>query len=169
MVGNSDRDYLLSHAQLVIVPSVTEGFGMLPFEATAFGTPVISTKGGGLQDICPSDALFLTLRDNQTDVDTIWSMLSDKKTAADQYDSWSRRSKDFDWDATAEKFVALFSRVLSEAGRVDSLWPHLGHYKRSRVWQRIKLRTVRIAISLLGDDTRRRRVASRIYGAMVGK
>jgi hypothetical protein len=56
-VSTADRDYLLKNAELVIYPTTAEGFGLVPFEAAAFGTPTLFTRFGPLREMLPLDFL----------------------------------------------------------------------------------------------------------------
>ena len=44
-VSDAEKWWLLRHAQLVLYPSVVEGFGLVPFEAAAVGTPSLAHAG----------------------------------------------------------------------------------------------------------------------------
>ncbi len=44
-VSDAEKWWLLRHAQLVLYPSVVEGFGLVPFEAAAVGTPCLAHAG----------------------------------------------------------------------------------------------------------------------------
>lgn len=44
-VGDEEKWWLLRHAQVVLYPSIVEGFGLVPFEAAAAGTPCLVRAG----------------------------------------------------------------------------------------------------------------------------
>ena len=53
-MGSTDHDELLKHvalADLVVVPSRYEGFGLTALEAMALGKPVLATTAGGLPEV----------------------------------------------------------------------------------------------------------------------
>lgn len=54
-VANEDLKYWMSAADVVIHPSYSESFGLVPLEALACGTPVVATKNGGSEEIIVSD------------------------------------------------------------------------------------------------------------------
>ena len=56
-VSTADRDYLLKNAELVLYPTTAEGFGLVPFEAAALGTPTLFTRFGPLREMFPLDFL----------------------------------------------------------------------------------------------------------------
>ena len=168
---------------------------MIPFEAASHGTAVIATKGGGLGDIFPEDALFLTLQDNIKDSETIWALLTDEELARNQLRLWSDRSKKYTWSDTADGFVELFERSLSRPGRVEVAWTHLNttypstsawliqlrgklkhwgnlfihwanYLKHLYTW--LRLWAIRKLLQSLGKNTIRKKVASRVYRFMKG-
>lgn len=52
-VSNADKVWLLGHAQAVLYPTSAEGFGLVPFEAAALGTPTAFVKFGPLCETLP--------------------------------------------------------------------------------------------------------------------
>jgi glycosyltransferase involved in cell wall biosynthesis len=56
-VSTEDRNFLLKNAELVLYPTTAEGFGLVPFEAAALGTPTLFTRFGPLREMFPLDFL----------------------------------------------------------------------------------------------------------------
>ncbi|ELZ97027.1 hexosyltransferase, glycosyltransferase [Haloferax mucosum ATCC BAA-1512] len=54
-VANEDLKYWMSAADVVVHPSYSESFGLVPLEALACGTPVVATRNGGSEEIIVSD------------------------------------------------------------------------------------------------------------------
>jgi glycosyltransferase involved in cell wall biosynthesis len=50
-VDEATRWSLLTQADLVLYPSVVEGFGMVPFEAASVGTPSLVAPGSALEEV----------------------------------------------------------------------------------------------------------------------
>jgi D-inositol-3-phosphate glycosyltransferase len=64
-LGKRDQDtlqYYYSAAEIVIMPSHYESFGMVALEAMACGTPVIATQVGGLQHLVQNGKTVLPSR-----------------------------------------------------------------------------------------------------------
>jgi len=50
-VSSAERNWLLRHAALVIYPTSSEGFGLVPFEAANMGTPTVHVSFGPLREL----------------------------------------------------------------------------------------------------------------------
>ena len=58
-VGEDEKRWLLRNAKLLLYPSLYEGFGLVPFEAAALGTPAVYAHRSSMQEFLPLDgALF---------------------------------------------------------------------------------------------------------------
>ena len=75
-VSTADRDYLLKNAELVLYPTTAEGFGLVPFEAAALGTPTLFTRFGPLREMFPLDFLPKTWELDEY-VNSLHMLLSD--------------------------------------------------------------------------------------------
>lgn len=54
-----DVPTLLHHADLVVIPSQTEGFSLVAAEAMACGRPIVATRAGGLVDLLHNERTAL--------------------------------------------------------------------------------------------------------------
>jgi glycosyltransferase involved in cell wall biosynthesis len=52
-VAESEATWLLRHAEVMLYPTSSEGFGLIPFEAAALGTPTAFVKFGPLREMMP--------------------------------------------------------------------------------------------------------------------
>lgn len=58
-VSDAELRALYENAQMFLFPSRTEGFGLPPLEAMAFGCPVIASNAGAMPEVCKDGALLL--------------------------------------------------------------------------------------------------------------
>ena len=56
---------LYAEAQVAVVPSLYEGFGLPPLEAMAMGTPVVATSASCLPEVLGDAALFVAPEDEE--------------------------------------------------------------------------------------------------------
>jgi glycosyltransferase involved in cell wall biosynthesis len=106
-VSDSDKARLITGATLVVSPSITEGWGLIPSEAIQHGSTPISTRGGGLGDISPEDARFLTLKDDVADAETLFELATDLDSREHQRQLWEAKVQEYQWADTAEILVSV--------------------------------------------------------------
>ncbi len=100
----------MNAADLFVLPSIHESFGIVQIEALACGTPVISTETAGSREIIASDdiGLFCQPADALSLDDTITRGLEK---------SWDtgkilEHSKQYSWDTVVKSLIPLYSRIV---------------------------------------------------------
>jgi D-inositol-3-phosphate glycosyltransferase len=114
--GAEDQDrlvYYYAAAEMVVMPSHYESFGMVALEAMACGTPVVASKVGGLsynvQD--GSTGFLVPGGDPEALATRIWCLLTDsdlRKRLGQQAAAWAQR---YSWPVVADQIVEQFERV----------------------------------------------------------
>ena len=113
---DDDRDRLYECADLVVMPSVSEPFGLVPLEALQHGTPVLISKQSGV-----SEVLKHALKVDFWDTDE----MSNKILAALRYGTMhnqlategKRELLSLTWRKAAEKIIALYRKLLDQIRR----------------------------------------------------
>jgi glycosyltransferase involved in cell wall biosynthesis len=118
-VTEEEKTFLMKNAQVVIFPSITEGFGLIPFEALKHGTPTITSKGGSLNEISPTQGKFLSITNLDSDVNCIHLVLTDHESRQTQLKAWRELDSKYNWTQTAEMFVNLALQVMALPQRTD--------------------------------------------------
>ncbi len=104
-------------ADVAVVPSVYEPFGLVALEAAALGTPLVASDTGGLAEIVVNGETGLTFPalDAAALADAVTGMLRDEvlarrvvRTARDVL------SRDYAWPALAAATVATYERAIRE-------------------------------------------------------
>ena len=121
-LGSQRQDllpYYYSAAEICILPSRYESFGMVALEAMACGTPVIASKVGGLTSLIQDERCgFVVPEGNeQTLAEKICLLLGNP--ALRETLGWNARERalQYNWHAIADRILAIY-RTLSE-GRID--------------------------------------------------
>jgi glycosyltransferase involved in cell wall biosynthesis len=117
------REY--NRAQVLVSPSLYEGFGLPAAEAMACGTPVVATTAGAFPEIVEdsTSGLLVPPGDEEALAQSIRTMLQNPLRCRSMGDAGARRIRErFSWRRSAEEMLALYQDVLAERrnGRVRS-------------------------------------------------
>jgi D-inositol-3-phosphate glycosyltransferase len=115
-LGKRDQDslqYYYSAAEMVVMPSHYESFGMVALEAMACGTPVIATQVGGLQHLVQDGETGFVIPNGDPDaLEEKITVLICKEELKDQM---SRNSvayaQTLNWDVIAKKLIKQFNKM----------------------------------------------------------
>ena len=116
-VNSAERNWLLRHAAVVLYPTSAEGFGLIPHEAAAFGTPTVLVPFGPLGERFPE--LPVAPRDWATAELTAATdaLLRDPALARAQVDTLARDTERYDWQSTAAKTADVYRVLLARPAR----------------------------------------------------
>ncbi len=105
-------------ADVVLVPSRSESFGLVALEAQACGTPVIAADIGGLPYVVQHGrgGFLVEGHDPSDHADRLLQVLGDPGLQAALGEDASRQALRFTWDATTDQMVAVYDEVLARAG-----------------------------------------------------
>lgn len=107
-------------ADLLCLPSIAEGFGLVLAEAMACGRPVVATRCGGPEDIVvPGTGLLVPPRDPEALADAIVAVLGgDSLLDADAIAGTVRER--FAWPVVIRRILGMYGDVLGRAGKDES-------------------------------------------------
>jgi glycosyltransferase involved in cell wall biosynthesis len=116
LLGDLDKETLERHyerADLFVLASYFEGYGMALAEAVARGIPVVSTTGGAIPETVPADAgMLVAPGDGRALVKALATMLDDagarSRLAANARKARARLPT---WRGAAEKFAAALAGI----------------------------------------------------------
>lgn len=110
-----------SAADLVVVPSAAESFGLVALEAQACGTPVVAVRTGGLQEVVADGrtGVLLGERNPEAFARAIAALLASPALLASMRERARRRASRQTWEAAASVLVGAYRRIL-EAERLAS-------------------------------------------------
>ncbi len=111
-VSDSDKAALLRDAEVVVSSAVHEGFGFVPLEAMAAGTPAVATSGGSIPEICGDGASLVPVGDGAMLVEAIDDVLDDREHRQDLIEAGLERAAEFSWEATTDRFVDLYQSLV---------------------------------------------------------
>ncbi|MFW6116213.1 MAG: glycosyltransferase family 4 protein [bacterium] len=114
-VPDKELPLFYSGAELYVLPSLHEGFGIPCLEAMACGTPVVTTRKGALAEISGDAAVII---DDPEDVSklsaAIERVLYDEQMKRDLIQRGLRRANDFSWEGSAEQMLRVYRSIMGD-------------------------------------------------------
>jgi D-inositol-3-phosphate glycosyltransferase len=106
--------YYYSAANVVVVPSHYESFGMVALEAMACGTPVIASQVGGLAYLIQDGdtGYHIPNQDPQALSEKLMLLLSNPELRQDMSLKAAMYARDYSWSNIANQIVEAYKRVL---------------------------------------------------------
>jgi glycosyltransferase involved in cell wall biosynthesis len=95
-------------ADMLVYPSIYEGFGLPVLEAMACGTPVVTSTGGSLPEVAGDAALVIDPFDVPALAGAIRQIAEDQSVAAGLRARGLARAAVFTWERTASLQAALY-------------------------------------------------------------
>ena len=108
---------LYRDAAAVLYPTLSEGFGLIPFEAAAAGTPPLFASVSSLADLLPAAAARLVPWDAEASAGRALALLRDPAAAAEQVALVRAAGERFTWDRAAAALVGVYEAVVAGPAR----------------------------------------------------
>lgn len=101
-------------AELLLFPSLDEGFGFPLLEAMASGLPVVCSNRGSLPEIAGEAALLADPADEPAMAQRVRDLLQNGPLRSQLQEAGRRRAQEFTWEKTAQKTLNLYRRIHQE-------------------------------------------------------
>jgi D-inositol-3-phosphate glycosyltransferase len=116
--------YYYSAAEVVVMPSHYESFGMVALESMACGTPVIASQVGGLAYLVQDGITGFTVpaEDDRILCERLTSLLGNESLRKQMGNSASEYARKYDWENIAEQIIGVYNAQEIKLGQqsVDS-------------------------------------------------
>ncbi len=112
-VDDHQRVALLRAATVVAYPSRYEGFGLVPLEALAVGTPVVATAVGALPEVLGDAAPLVPPGDVDALAEALHEVLTDEELRARLLAAGTHRVATYRWDRTVDGLVDLYRQAIA--------------------------------------------------------
>jgi glycogen synthase len=111
-VRHSQREKLLDRANVFLMPSLSEPFGLVALEAAERRTPVIVSKNAGVSEVMPS-AIKIDFWDLQAMKDAIIKLVKDSKYTEQLVAEHHRELQHVTWQSAAEKIESVYKQAMT--------------------------------------------------------
>jgi len=103
-------------ADLFVLPSLNEGFGLTLLEAMASGVPVVASRAGAIPEVVGDAGCLLDdIRDQSALAETLLALANSPAQRAALVHRGRERASAFSWESTARRTLALYADVCREA------------------------------------------------------
>jgi len=122
-VAHHELPYFYSAADVTVMPSYSESFGLVGLEAQACGRPVVGSDVTGLRSVIRDEVSGYLVQDHDpaTYADRIGRLLDDPELAQQMGRRGRLLAQRFSWARTADRLQLLFERVAQHAQIPDQL------------------------------------------------
>ena len=116
-VAHHELPYFYSAADVVVMPSYSESFGLVALEAQACGRPVVASNVSGLRSVVRDDVsgYLLDGHDPAAYAERIGRLLDDPEMARHMGARGRLLAQRFSWSRTADRLELLFERIADRA------------------------------------------------------
>jgi glycosyltransferase involved in cell wall biosynthesis len=105
---------LISLAEVMVYPSLHEGFGFPVLEALACGTPVVTARNSSLPEAGGQAARYVNdAMDATALTEELYIVLHDQGERARMIRAGLEHASTFTWEATARRVMELYTEVLA--------------------------------------------------------
>lgn len=111
-VEEIDLPAIYSMAEVLVYPSIYEGFGLPPLEAMACGCPVIASNTSSLPEVVGDAGILINPYDVEALKQAILSVIRDDALRNLLRDRGLERAKMFSWEKTAKEVLKCFYEII---------------------------------------------------------
>ena len=102
---------MFAQSDLYVMPSVSEPFGITPFEAMLYHVPIVISKQSGISEVL-SHAVKVDFWDIDKLADNIIKILKDKEYAKQLAVDGEKELEKISWDVAAHKVIQLYQELI---------------------------------------------------------
>jgi len=103
-----------SEAEVLVLPSLYEGFGFTAVEAMACETPVVAANTSSLPEVVGEAGLIFEALDPKSLEDALRTVLSEPQTRRRLAEEGKRNIRRFSWDQAAQETLRVYETVLNQ-------------------------------------------------------
>ncbi len=113
-ISNEDLVTAYNAAEVLVMPSFYEGFGLPALEAMACGTPVVVSNAASLPEVAGDAAMIFKSGDAKELVDSLMSVLKEAGTRRKMIREGMKHVRKFTWGKAARETLALYDQIAGD-------------------------------------------------------
>jgi glycosyltransferase involved in cell wall biosynthesis len=110
-VPDVDLPSIYQLADLVVIPSIIEGFGLPVLEAMACGTPVAAADNSSLTEVAGEAGLYFDPLNSEQIALSMAEVLFNPDMKLRMAEAGIQRSTDFTWESAASALLSIYDRL----------------------------------------------------------
>jgi glycosyltransferase involved in cell wall biosynthesis len=110
-VPDSDLVCLYNAAEVLVLPSFDEGFGLPALEAMACGTPVVASRAGALPEVVGQAGLYFDPHDARELAQRLREVLADDRLRGRLAHEARCRARQYSWERSAHAAMETFTEI----------------------------------------------------------
>lgn len=118
-VLQDDLLHLYRNAELLLFPSLYEGFGFPILEAMRLGCPVVTSNRGAMKEIAGSAAILVDPLETEEMTQAILKVCEDRLQRDELIEAGKTRSQEFTWKRCAEHTIGVYRRLIHSKGIIS--------------------------------------------------
>ncbi len=149
-VNEGERAWLFAHARAVLVPSVVEGFGLVPLEAAQAGVPCLFAAQSALVEVMAPSLASLVPWDASASAAGVMPLLAPGAQRSHHVEALRACAQRFSWEQLAGALLGSYERAMRSPYRAAAV----------RAWQELERERCLVEID------RRRLAQERLLGEL---
>jgi glycosyltransferase involved in cell wall biosynthesis len=110
-IDEQDLSAVYSAAEIFLMPSFYEGFGLPALEAMACGTPVVVSNTSSLPEVVGDAGIFINPHSPEDIANGIYKLLMDETLRSNLIEKGMKRVEKFSWNEAAQKLLTIYQEV----------------------------------------------------------
>ena len=108
-VSEQKKQQLLKNAEMFILPSFYEGFGMPILEAQAAGCPVITSNVSSMPEVAGQGAILIEPKNIEQIAESMYKIINDSQLKKDLIEKGYENIKKFSWQKCAQETLEILT------------------------------------------------------------